>query len=117
MWEAVTAGQTGGRSTFRSSRDQAEEWEPCGSRGGEMFKHREKKRGAKVTRCGRVTWGWGEHQGDVKPPIPGFDESRGRSLQPTGPERIFQEEKKSMEKKIKAIKIFRERNKARHSEK
>ena len=117
MWEAVTAGQTGGRSTFRSSRDQAEEWEPCGCRGGEMFKHREKKRGTKVTRCRRVTWGWGEHQGDVKPPIPGFDESSVRSLQPTGPERNFQEEKKSMEKKIKAIKIFRERNKARHSEK
>lgn len=51
-WEAVMAGQPGGRSTFQSSRGQVEGREPRGSRDGEMFKHREKKRGAKVMRCG-----------------------------------------------------------------
>lgn len=72
---------------------------PCGIGWGDKFKHREKKRGAKVTRCRRKNRGWAEQQwGDGRPSVPGSSKSRGRRPQPTGPGRLFQEEKKSKEK-------------------
>ena len=84
-WEAVMAGQR--------SRDQAEQWDPCGSRGGEMFKHCEKKRGAKVTRCRRKTGGCAEQQGDGGPSVPGLIKAGGEGRSPQGQEDSGREEK------------------------
>ena len=68
---------------------------PCGSRGGEMFKHREKKRGAKVTRCRRKTGGWAEQQGDGRPSVPGSIKAGEEGHSPQGQEDSFRKRRKA----------------------